>query len=229
MTKFSWRCPFCQHYATITEKEYSLGRHEFGGQSEYGYQAIRTIAVVCPNEQCRQYTLTATLHDHRNTGPNQWQDLPAKQTWSLIPAADVKVFPNYVPAAVLADYHEACLVRELSPKASATLARRCLQGMIRDFWAVKAGRLVDEIEAIRERVDPPAWQAIDAVRRIGNIGAHMEKDIDVIVDVDPSEAELLIGLIETLIGDWYVTREERRVRIEKIVAAAESKRDKPKS
>jgi hypothetical protein len=229
MTKFSWRCPFCQHHATITEKEYSSGRHEFGDQSKYGYQAIRTIAVVCPNEQCREYTLIATLHDHRDTGGSVWVDLPEKQTWNLIPAADVKVFPNYVPAAVLADYREASVIRELSPKASATLARRCLQGMIRDFWGVKPGRLVDEIEAIRERVDPAAWQGIDAVRRIGNIGAHMEKDIDVIVDVDPSEAELLIGLIETLIADWYVAREERRVRIEKIVAAAESKRDKSKS
>ena len=31
------------------------------------------------------------------------------------------------------------------------------------------------------------WQAIDAVRSIGNIGAHMEKDINLIVDVDPEE------------------------------------------
>ncbi len=172
MTKFSWRCPFCQHHAIITENEHTSGRHEFGGHSKYGYQAIHTVAVVCPNVQCLEYTLIATLHDHRQTGEGAWQDLPAKQTWNLIPAADVKVFPNYVPAAVLTDYREACVIRELSPKASATLARRCLQGMIRDFWSVKAGRLVDEIEAIRERVDPAAWQAVDAVRRIGNYEYH---------------------------------------------------------
>jgi len=39
-------------------------------------------------------------------------------------------------------------------------------------------------------VDPLTWEAIDAVRKLGNIGAHMEKDINVIVDVDPEEAEL---------------------------------------
>ena len=46
------------------------------------------------------------------------------------------------------------------------------------------------------------WAAIDAVRRVGNIGAHMEHDINVIVDVEPREAELLIGLVETLFREW---------------------------
>ncbi|MGT2429378.1 hypothetical protein ACU4HD_12705 [Cupriavidus basilensis] len=45
------------------------------------------------------------------------------------------------------------------------------------------------------------WDSIEAVRKIGNIGARMEKDIDVIVDVEPEEAGLLIGLIESLIDD----------------------------
>jgi hypothetical protein len=40
----------------------------------------------------------------------------------------------------------------------------------------------------------------------------MEKDINVIVDVEPGEAQLLIGLIEQLVDDWYVARESRRKR-----------------
>ena len=67
-------------------------------------------------------------------------------------------------------------------------------------------RLIDEIEAIEDKVDPLTWKAIDAVRSVGNIGAHMEKDINVIVDVDPDEAAQLISLIEILIKDWYITR-----------------------
>jgi hypothetical protein len=55
------------------------------------------------------------------------------QTWSLIPSSSAKTFPNYVPKVILDDYNEACLIRDLSPKASATLSRRCLQGMIRDL------------------------------------------------------------------------------------------------
>jgi Domain of unknown function (DUF4145) len=31
--------------------------------------------------------------------------------------------------------------------------------------------------ALEEKVDPQTWDAIDSVRKIGNIGAHMEADI----------------------------------------------------
>ena len=68
--------------------------------------------------------------------------------------------------------------------------------MIRDCWGVSKKRLFDEIEAIKDKLDDLAWNAIDGVRKIGNIGAHMEAEINVIVDVDPDEAKLLIGLIE---------------------------------
>jgi hypothetical protein len=115
------------------------------------------------------------------------------------------------------------LIAGLSPKASATLSRRCLQGIIRDYWRVKPGNLANEIEQIKDRVDPLTWDAIEAVRKVGNIGAHMEKDINLIVEVEPQEAELLIGLIETLLKDWYITREERKLRLEQIRLLGETK------
>lgn len=95
--------------------------------------------------------------------------------------------------------------------------------MIRDFFGVKKNRLIDEIEAIQDKVDPATWAGIDAVRRIGNIGAHMEKDIDLIIDVDSDEAQLLINLIESLIQDWYVVRHERDVRLKSLVNIAAAK------
>lgn len=220
---FSWNCPFCNHHSTIDEKNSGSHRYEFNFNSKYGYQATITHVVACPNPECREYTLTVTLHDHVEAGSNNWKDLKAKKTWSLIPQASVKVFPDYVPKAIISDYEEACLIGDLSPKASATLSRRCIQGIIRDFWEVKKSRLVDEIEAIQEKVDPVTWAAIDAVRKIGNIGAHMEKDINLIIDVDPREAGLLVGLIENLINDWYVVREERKKRMEEIVSVAQEK------
>jgi len=62
-----------------------------------------------------------------------------------------------------------------------------LLGIIRNFWGISKSRLIDEINELKGRVDSTMWQAIDAVRSIGNIGAHMEKDINLIVDVDPEE------------------------------------------
>ncbi|WP_260997717.1 DUF4145 domain-containing protein [Thalassolituus hydrocarboniclasticus] len=145
--------------------------------------------------------------------------------WSMKPSSLAKQFPTYIPQAVIDNYEEACLIRDLSPKASATLSRRCLQGIIRDFWGCKKGRLVDEINSIQDKVDPITWQAIDSVRSIGNIGAHMEKDINLIIDVEPAEAQLLIGLIEILIKDWYVAKHERQKHLESIIGVAKQKAD----
>ena len=116
------------------------------------------------------------------------------------------------------------------PKASATLSRRCLQGMIRNYWGVSvpSKKLAHEIQAIREKVTLEVWQAIDGVRKIGNIGAHMEADVDVIVDVEPEEAGRLIRLIEMLLAEWYVARETRRRALEDVVAVA-AKKDAEKS
>jgi hypothetical protein len=95
--------------------------------------------------------------------------------------------------------------------------------MIRNFWGVSKARLVDEIDAIKDQIDATTWEAIDAIRSIGNIGAHMEKDISLIVDVDPDEANLLIGLIEFLLEDWYVTRHDREEHKKKVIALGAAK------
>jgi hypothetical protein len=147
-----------------------------------------------------------------------------RERWNLRPASNAKVLPAYIPPAVGQDYREACAIRTLSPKASATLSRRCLQGMIRDFFQLPHLRnLAAEIQAIRNQVAEDTWESIEAVRTIGNIGAHMERDIDVIVDVEPEEAGLLIGLIESLIEDWYVVRHNRQTRNAQIKATAAEK------
>jgi hypothetical protein len=186
-----------------------------------------TSFTVCPNPKCKKYTLVASLFQATSkTTPNGPKLVSSDrlQEWALIPLSDAKVFPDYVPAVIRTDYSEACAIKKLSPKASATLARRCLQGMIRDYWGITKARLIDEIEAIKDKVDPLTWQAIDAVRHIGNIGAHMEKDINVIIDVDSDEAGQLIGLIELLVKDWYVTRHERQERLRGIAELANVKK-----
>lgn len=221
---FKWQCPFCNHHATIVSENFATNRFEFSNGNKHKWQTLKAAVVVCPNPECLEYTLRVSLHDHVLMGTNQYRDLDAKRAWNLIPASDARVLPDYIPKPIVDDYNEACAIRDLSPKASATLSRRCLQGMIRDFFGVKKGRLVDEIDGIRESVDPSTWAGIDAVRQIGNIGAHMEKDINVIVDVDPAEAQLLINLIETLITDWYVVRHDRESRLQALVSVAVAKK-----
>jgi hypothetical protein len=149
--------------------------------------------------------------------------------WRLLPPAQMKVMPEYVPRAIVNDYEEACAIVEASPKAAAALARRALQGMIRNFWGITRDRLIDEVNALEEKVDPITWKAIDAVRSVGNIGAHMEKDINLIIDVEPDEAQKLIGLIEILVEDWYVARQNRAERLVAITQIGEAKASERKA
>ena len=228
--KFSWSCPYCNRDTTITDSNYSSRIHYFDIENKGGLLGLSTIVVSCPNEKCREYVINGSLYKGKY---NEYNSKPMTVdhpilTWSMKPSSSSKQFPKYIPQPIILDYEEACLIRDLSPKASATLSRRCLQGIIRDFWNVKKGRLVDEINEIKKQIDPVTWEAIDAVRSIGNIGAHMEKDINLIIDVDPNEAQLLIGLIEILIKDWYINRYEKQQHLENIISVAGKKTEEKK-
>lgn len=226
MDDFNWTCPHCERAVTITGQRFSAGNHTLYIDNSDGRRTLFSSYIVCPNPGCKKFTLTAELYEsERGPPPHAHEKFVRKlSTWALVPSSMSKHFPEYVPRPIREDYQEACLIRDLSPKASATLSRRCLQGILRDFWKVKPGRLVDEIAQVKDKVDPITWEAIEAVRKLGNIGAHMEKDIDVIVDVDPNEAALLIGLVETLLKEWYVARAERQARMGAVIAAAASKK-----
>lgn len=104
--------------------------------------------------------------------------------------------------------------------------------MIRDFCGITKPRLIDEIKELRKRVEDgsapkgveaEAVEAIDAIRSVGNIGAHMESDISLIVDVDPGEAQALIELVEMLFDEWYVARHVREGRLARVKAIAVEK------
>lgn len=211
---FHWTCPYCDRDTTITDT-CSNSFFNLTLKNGIGLRHFATSMVVCPNPKCQKFTLDIWMYEYKPGSPDRIGDL--LQHWKIIPPSTAKVFPVYVPQPIRDDYVEACQIRDLSPKASATLSRRCLQGMIRDFWDIKKARLVDEIDALKDKVDADTWAGIDAVRSVGNIGAHMEKDINVIVDVEPNEAQLLIGLIEMLVKDWYITREQRKQRLQDLV------------
>jgi hypothetical protein len=221
----SWKCPYCQQMATIMDANVTEIDGEFDNGGKDGYMKFTTVCVTCPNDECKEYSIRSQLQKSKASSGSPfhiWED--PMMTWNLRPQSTARPFPAYIPAVILADYTEACLIRDLSPKASATLARRCLQGMVRDFWGVKGKTLFEEISAIAGKVDADIYGAIDAVRKIGNIGAHMEKDINLVIDVEPEEAQMLIQLIEVLLDEWYVARKNRSDHLAGIVALAAAKK-----
>lgn len=223
---FLWTCPYCNRDATITQPNFSSYDHYFEHNNKDGNLCIRTTITVCPNKACKEYIIYSSLHKtYRDPLQNIHREDQPFLHWNLKPRSQARVFPSYIPRAILEDYEEACLIRDLSPKASATLSRRCLQGIIRNFHGITKKRLVDEINALRETIDSLTWQAIDAVRNVGNIGAHMEEDINLIIEVEPQEAAALIGLIEMLLKDWYIARHEKEKQLQEIVGISKTKKE----
>lgn len=222
---FNWNCPHCGNKTTVNDDKFSSNEHDLTiKNSENSGKILKTIFIVCPNDECKKITLIGELYEY-NYIPNIWRKGDFIRRWRLLPDSDAKVFPDYIPEPLRNDYEEAAKILMLSPKASATLSRRCLQGIIRDFWSISKSRLIDEINAIEDKVDPLTWKSIDAVRKVGNIGAHMEKDINLIIDVEPSEAKLLLELIELLFEEWYIHKYEREQKLNGIIELAKSKDD----
>ena len=196
-------------------------------------------SIVCANEQCKKMTLHVGLYRRKDQPNEGWNYGDALHDWPLLPESSAKPQPDYIPQPIVNDYSQACRIRDLSPNASATMARRCLQGMIRDFCGISKATLAKEIDTLQTLFDEgkaprgvaqDTLDAIDHVRTLGNIGAHMEKDINLILDVDPNEAQTLIGLIELLFEEWYVAQHQRQEKLKRLgvaVAEKESKKALP--
>lgn len=199
-----YQCPFCKMVMIDSESNENNYYVSFEHQSalstwQEDSGTIRIEYHKCPN--CNEISiymvgLTKPINNVR---------------LQIHPKSTHNLFPTYIPQPIRDDYEEAHNILALSPKASATLARRCLQGMIRDFWNVTGKKnLKQEIDAIQNMVHPEQWKVIHAVRQLGNVGAHMEEEANLIVDIDPGEAEKLIKLIELLMHDWYIRRHEQQ-------------------
>ena len=197
----SWTCPFCTRPTTLTDIDIKSGHRSLFEKSKIGNVGIAWDSARCPNSECREVSLIVFLTEWLSAGgglhPRPGMTLEA---WTLRPESLAKPLRHYIPAPIQEDYREACLIAEKSPKASATLSRRCLQGMIRDYWKIKKNRLIDEINALEERVDASTWEAIKAVKDVGNIGAHMEKDINhITLSANIVETSTTLGIS---VGRW---------------------------
>ena len=216
-------CPFCGQPITLLEdstlkiKNVFLKTPETYKPTFSNEIGIQIITVECP--ECKKIEIhvePSRKLEVLNSGfPYAKRIYPAYSQGMYL--------PEYVPDAIKNDYREACAILELSPKASATLSRRCMQGIIRDFWKISKGTLAQEINEIKDKVDPSTWKALNNLRQLGNIGAHMEKDINTIVDIDQDEAKILIKFIEYLIKTWYINRHEQEAMLQDITKINQEK------
>jgi len=183
-------CPHCLTVYNVTPTPV-----EIGNDKDYRWQVQWEVCPECHRIVIRLFVLMA------NRGWVLHRLVYPKGTSRKPPALEV-------PSPFRDDYTEACLVIDDSAKASAALSRRCLQAILREHAKTKSRDLADQIDEVLAGNMLPSHLAgaIDAVRHIGNFGAHpiKSKSSGEIVDVEPGEAEWLLETLEGLFDFYFV-------------------------
>lgn len=210
----TYTCPYCGHEQAFTN---SMTMRRIGLYPDhptitekYQESTFDVYTFGCCNNACSRICVTAI-------------NCTSKAQFDILPSETIKCFPAYIPLQIRADYEEGSAIIEKSAKAAATLFRRCLQGMIHDFWGIHEKDLNAEITMLNDKVTPAQWKAIDGLRKIGNIGAHMEHDVNLIIDIDAEEAKKLQKFIELLIDKWYIARHDEETLLSEITEISEVK------
>jgi len=183
--------------------------------------------TLCP--ACNRFILHLLRHNVTRMPPGGFSPVgdPVSEELVRPKGANRPPPPQEVPETLAADFKEACLVLPDSAQASAALSRRCLQHLLRDFEKVKRGNLADEIQEVLARGKLPQHIAdsIDAIRNIGNFGAHPMKSQSTgeILPVGPGEAEWNLDVLESLFDFYFVqpaaTKKKRAALDAKLKAA----------
>ena len=175
-------CPRCWQTARPTHMEWaSVGIPQIGSnQKEWPkkYDLIRVICAGCGSDTIfvRCWKLQTRGMGHVNlTGETLWLE----QVHPL--GRSPRKFPN-TSEKYSKDYEAACRTLEICPEASACMSRRCLQIMLRD-QGYNQNDLGPQIAALLKEINPdkmlpkPLRSVVDAIRRFGNFGAHVQKDV----------------------------------------------------
>jgi hypothetical protein len=159
-------------------------------------------SAQCP--ECKKFTIEIALFNINHTPIGDWRQIHPI-------GANRGPVSQDVPAKIAQDYIEACNVLPISAKASAALARRCLQNMLHAH-GYKAKDLAREIDLLLNESDPKKAlphklrETVDRIRNFGNFSAHPidDKTTLQVIDVDPHEAEWCLETIEELFEHFYV-------------------------
>jgi hypothetical protein len=153
-------------------------------------------------------------------GEEAIRELRPEQQEVIYPKRRSKPLSADVPSRYRNDFNEAFACLDVSPKASAAVSRRILQDVLQNHYNIIAGNLASEIQAFVSRLDVPTYlsEQVDAVRNIGNFAAHPLKSTrsGEILDVEPGEAEWLIGTLEALFDFAFVQSERLKRRREQL-------------
>jgi Domain of unknown function (DUF4145) len=162
--------------------------------------------------KCSKLTIELSPPPKRHPVYQEGEVLEARQWRQVHPVESNRgPVPPQVSKPIAADYVEACQVLPLSAKASAALARRCLQAMLHAH-GYKDNNLAKEVQQLLDEKDltkvlpRPVHKTVDAIRQFGNFAAHPidDKTSLQVIEVEPQEAEWCLEILEALFEHFYV-------------------------
>jgi len=202
----------CSHCRVAFKSEWNV--FDLGSDQDGEWRLFRTACVNCERviALLRQYDLPALKRLTQINLPGE-----LKNEWMVWPRTVSRApIPTNVPKPIADEYHKAVRVLPDSSEASAALSRSCLQNLLVEKAAVKTQDLFDQIqEVIDARLLPSTLaEDLDAVRVIGNFGAHpiKSKNTGEIVPVEPGEAEWNLDVLDALFDFFYAQSEKRSDR-----------------
>lgn len=206
------QCPYCKVGIRLDVK--SNQTFPAKRDSEFGYQLT---FGSCP--ECEGFV--ALMHQ----GVHKFIDgeselVQITRTDRVYPMHIDRISDSRIPERYRKEYNEANSIMFASPKASATLSRRLLQQVIQQEYNIKRQNLEREIDEFIQLTEIPSHirGAVDAIRHVGNFGAHANKYLNTgeIVDVEPGEADWLLEVLEEILISTFVSKQEEMERKEQL-------------
>ena len=177
---------------------------------------VKTLiySITCNNPKCNKTTVIAVNDDGEQI--------------DILPSKYQKCFPNYIPQPIIRDFQEGVSIINYSPRASAILFRKCLEGMIKNCFGVCEKKLYDSIDKIfkNNQISAGQKEMLDSIRRIGNICAHFQSEDNSLFDYTSDEVNKIKDVLEYLFEEWYIEPNRRKKLQEEISQMANKKEDK---
>jgi hypothetical protein len=199
-------CPHCRHKLAPEPRVFEMkdGRER---------RSWRARITRCPNCSGDTVELTCVGHDGFD-----WRRVHPLGMQPILPAG--------VPDRVARLHREAALLVSVSPTFSAVASRRCLEGVLKlHGYGERAGQRRDPVLADRVKAfvsdattphAPPSdlKDAIDAVRHLGNSGAHPGSDAETgdLFEATVEDAEDALDLVEAVLVHFYGQSQDRAAR-----------------
>lgn len=198
-------CPHCRVGVRFEGASLRVGGNHYGEPGQVSFQSpsnhrLHLTAAGCP--ACGKVIVTVVAIGR----PNNIDERSDIQLW---PDTGNRPVPKEVEAEapeLAEDFREAVSVFPKSKKASAALARRCLQFVLLHKGGVTEKDLARQIDQVLPSLPSSLAANVDAIRHVGNFAAHPLKSQSSgqIVDVEDGEAEWLLDVLQELFDFYYV-------------------------